>query len=339
MTLSDLSARLRGLSQQLQREDRYDPTLHAIAVRTATGSIETGGAILEQRIYPVLLEARNRGAFDAPHLADFKRRVDATADAASCAWPTIVGMIDELEQRGFDCWGIDPDRGAIERMADAFEAVAKSVAGEPLTLSRPPDRRLVLQPFPDHARELLHRIGDRLMLFDPGADRKLPVDDLSARAEALHDYILEHGQACYTASRFLDLPTDPTPVLHALKYGDRPEDGINDALERAFHTVRALIFDAVAMQSAVNGSGTPATAQLMAAEADMPDPVSIAVVMKAKNPNLSLRKIAKAAGIHYSTLSKNPTWQKCNARLVNSGKATIRKGSKSADGRIEAIDD
>lgn len=121
MTLSDLAARLRQLAGQLQADGRYDPARECIAHRGPSG-VDHGGRYLAEAIYPLLLDARDRGAFSRPDLTDIRRRIDPTLNYPQ--GPAVLGVLDELAQRGFDCWGLDPKRGAIERLADAFAALA-----------------------------------------------------------------------------------------------------------------------------------------------------------------------------------------------------------------------
>ncbi len=76
-----------------------------------------------------------------------------------------------------------------------------------------------------------------------------------------------------------------------------------------------------------------------AADSRKPYPVAVAVAMKSKDQSLSIREIAKAVGMHYSTLAKDPLWKAASNRLKQVGKGKMRRGSKSKDGSVEAVDE
>ena len=72
-----------------------------------------------------------------------------------------------------------------------------------------------------------------------------------------------------------------------------------------------------------------------------PDPIAVAVTMKARNPALSVRDAAKAVGIkNHSVLQKNPLWKAAASRVkAQAAGGSIRRGSKGKDGTVEAVDE
>jgi hypothetical protein len=108
--------------------------------------------------------------------------------------------------------------------------------GQPIDLG---DRQSQLQHFLFNARELLSMIHERLDLF--GQD--IPWEERGKKAEHLNNAICEWGPMAHRAARYLELPSDPTPLVIYVRDDD---DGINRALDSAFVTLVALIGDAEA---------------------------------------------------------------------------------------------
>ena len=191
-----------------------------------------------------------------------------------------------------------------------------------------PDHRIVRNHFPDHARGLLDAILKRLSLHERLALREMNIDDYVAEAEGLHDYIVEHGQACYTAARYLSLPTDPTPVLNAINWDSGDDAGIGPGLERAFHTLRALICDSEAMQSTATALSqtkpvdVPAAAK--AGESDKANPTN-----SATNRGRLPKEESEAKRAHFlATIKEHPSLKDDPATLstmVRVSESTIRR--------------
>jgi len=144
MTISDLAARLRELSKELQKKitriselnqrlfpnvkppglKYYDPGQTPIAELKITVASRADVRISDvaKDVFATLLDGCQHGAFDAPHLADLRGCISIVDGAEQ----SIPRLLEQLQRRGFDCWGAQPGRGAIERLADAFEALATS---------------------------------------------------------------------------------------------------------------------------------------------------------------------------------------------------------------------
>jgi hypothetical protein len=82
----------------------------------------------------------------------------------------------------------------------------------------------------------------------------------------------------------------------------------------------------------------PALVEPPAAENDRPrpKPVAMAVALLKDHPDWSASKLAAAAGCHHTTLTRSTFFNR--AKGITSSGHERNRGSKSADGRIEAED-
>jgi hypothetical protein len=130
MNLSDLAARLRQTAEGLHRDGKYDPTTESVLDLPPNGVVKCGGRNLAFQVGPVLRDARRRGAFDLPRVSPIATLIDG----ASFDPQMLEAVFRHLDARGFNCWGTEPNRGAVERLADAFEALGRGeIAGRPAT--------------------------------------------------------------------------------------------------------------------------------------------------------------------------------------------------------------
>jgi len=127
--LKSLTAKLRTMDEEYLKDGSYrnysgesDPAFAWIAEKSPAGPCNHFPRI--DLLFGLLLKAANCGAFDAPHLIPFKRII---VDANNQFWPAIIGVLNELRHRGFDCWkppeGSAPQKRGLLMMADGFEYV------------------------------------------------------------------------------------------------------------------------------------------------------------------------------------------------------------------------
>ena len=75
-------------------------------------------------------------------------------------------------------------------------------------------------------------------------------------------------------------------------------------------------------------------------ESGKPDPIAVAITMKAKNPEMSVRAISKSVGIPKSTLAENLLWRQSVENIKKHRRlGRVMRGSKTQVGDIEAVDD
>jgi hypothetical protein len=92
---------------------------------------------------------------------------------------------------------------------------------------------------------------------------------------------------------------------------DRPHgpmalDGAKLASERLLKWTRARLDG----ENPARGGDGERTKKTDRAEVSQPDPIALAVTMKMQDRKLSVRKAARAVGVHYLALQRNPLWKK-----------------------------
>ncbi|MGA2585360.1 MAG: hypothetical protein ABSG31_18985 [Tepidisphaeraceae bacterium] len=130
-TISELTAKLRALDKELndQRNDPPSSFLNDMWIAAKTPAGPYYNSPLGHKIFILLRQAANCGAFDAPHFISFKRIISRTYILFQ---ECIVAVLDELELGGFNCWKPATESAADDRpllkMADAFDDIDASGA-------------------------------------------------------------------------------------------------------------------------------------------------------------------------------------------------------------------